>query len=239
MSLPGTSASIHNPTNDKSLVARPDDYDGTESKYQVWKRQVRIFLHAHQARLATDEDKILLIVSYMKTGKAQHWVQPIIDEILDGRVRTPLLTVVLFWTLANAVFLPPALQANAALTLDRLTQGKMTAEAYFTEFDILTQQAGYDVADFDTMKIRMANRSLNKGLITNIHNTTTLPTTWAAYKMRATQLDNNWRISQSAQIDPSLTSSNVKRSNNPFHPFVPNPYIAPAPIKDPNAMDID
>ena len=85
MSLPGTAGSMHNPANDKSLVARPDDYDGAEAKYQVWKRQVRIFLHAHQTRVTTDEDKILLIASYMKTGKAQRWVQPIIDEILDGK----------------------------------------------------------------------------------------------------------------------------------------------------------
>ena len=85
MSLPGVAGSMHNPSNDKSLVARPDDYDGAEAKYQIWKRQIRIFLHAHQARLATDEEKILLVTSYMKTGKAQRWVQPIIDEILDEK----------------------------------------------------------------------------------------------------------------------------------------------------------
>ena len=239
MSLHGVGGSMHNPSNDKSLVARPDDYDGAEAKYQVWKRQVRIFLHAHQTRLTTDEDKILLVASYMKIGKAQRWVQPIIDEILDGKTRTPPLTITLFWTLADAVFLPPALQANAALALDRLTQGKMTAEAYFTEFDILAQQAGYDAADFDTMKIRTANRSLNKSLVANIHNTTTLPTTWDTYKTRATQLDNNWRISQSARIDAPSSTPNVKRSNNPFRPFVPNPYVAPTPVRDPNAMDVD
>ena len=222
MSFPGTSGSMHNPANDKSLVARPDDYDGAEAKYQVWKRQVRIFLHAHQTRLTTDEDKILLVASYMKIGKAQRWVQPIIDEILDGKTRTPPLTITLFWTLADAVFLPPALQANAALALDRLTQGKMTTEAYFTEFDIFAQQAGYDAVDFDTMKIRTVNRSLNKSLVANIHNTTTLPTTWDTYKTRATQLDNNWHISQSACIDTPSSTPNIKRSNNPFRPFVSN-----------------
>ena len=72
----------------------------------------------------------------------------------------------------------------------------MTTEAYFTKFDIFAQQAGYDAVDFDTMKIRTVNRSLNKSLVANIHDTTTLPTTWDMYKTRATQLDNNWRISR-------------------------------------------
>ena len=240
----GVASSQHNPanTNERSLVARPDDYDGAEASYQTWKRQVRIYLRAHQARLTTDEDQVLLAASYMKSGKAQRWVQPIVDEILDGKVRTPPLTVSVFWTLADAVFLPPALQANAALSLDRLIQAKLTAEAFFTEFDILAQQAGYEATTFDSMKIRTANRNLNKSLVANIHNTTTLPATWDDYKKRAVQLDNNWRISQSARLDDrsSSSSSNVKKSNNPFRSYVAQaPAASPVVYKDPNAMDVD
>ena len=201
--LGGAAASQHNPanTNEQSLVACPNDYDGTEALFQVWKWQVCIYLRAHQARLITDEEKILVAASFMKTGKAQCWVQPIIDEILDGKVCTPPLMINVFWTLANAVFLTPALQANAALSLDRLVQGKLTAEAFFTEFNILAQQAGYKATTFDSMKLRTANRNLNKSLVTNIHNMTMLPTTWDDYKKRAMQLDNNWQISQSARLN--------------------------------------
>ena len=68
MSTAGVSAYQHNPNNDRSLVAHPDDYDGAEATYQMWKRQVHIFLHAHQARLTTDKDGILLVALYMKHG---------------------------------------------------------------------------------------------------------------------------------------------------------------------------
>ena len=97
-------------------------------------------------------------------------------------VRTPLLMIAAFWKLADAIFLPPTLQANTSLSLERLVQGKSTAEAYFTKFNILAQQAGYDPTSFDMMKIRLVNKNLNKSLIANIHNTTMLPADWDAYK---------------------------------------------------------
>jgi hypothetical protein len=178
----------------------------------------------------------------MKSGMAQQWVQVIVEEILDGKVRNPPLTIASFWKLTDAVFLPPALQANATLSLDRLVQGKLTAEAFFTEFDILTLQAGYDATTFDAMKIRMANRNLNRSLVANIHNTTMLPTTWEAYKTRAIQLDNNWRISQSAHPDDrsSSTRPNMRKDNNPFRPYATQRHAAaPVIYKDPNAMDVD
>jgi len=131
-------------SNDKSLVARPDDLDGSEMAYPSWKRQVRIYTFVNPQRAVTDNDKILLAASYMKTGRAHRWVIPIVNEILDRKTCMPALMIALFWHAANQIFLPLALQANATLSLDRLVQGNLTADAYFVEFDILVVQAGYD-----------------------------------------------------------------------------------------------
>jgi hypothetical protein len=238
----GVASSMHAPSSsDKSLVARPNDFDGSEATYPSWKRQVRIYTFANATRAPDDNDKVMLAASYMKTGRAHRWVIPYVDAILDGKIFTPPLTIARFWQLADQVFLPPALQANAAISLDRLVQGNLTAEAYFVEFDIFATQAGYEAVEFDTMKIRTANKNLKQALVANIHNTETLPTTWNKYKERAVNLDNNWRISRSARMDVSSPSSSSTRqkSNNPFRPYAQphQPYVAPA--RDPNAMDVD
>jgi hypothetical protein len=134
-------------------------------------------------------------------------------------------------------------QADAAFKLESLLQGKLTAEGYFIEFDLLASQADLTTTHFDTYKIRLANRRLNQALVDNIHNITTLPTAWDAYKARAIQLDNNWRIGQQARNDPRPTIIHPQNQQQKFwqtkaHPDAPS-YQSRPPTRDPNAMDVD
>jgi hypothetical protein len=89
-------------------------------------------------------------------------------------------------------------QADAAFKLESLMQGKLSAEGYFIEFDLLTSWADLTAAHFDAYKIRLSNRRLNRALVDNIHNITTLPTTWDAYKADPArqQLENRLAVSQ-------------------------------------------
>jgi hypothetical protein len=148
----------------------------------------------------------------MQEGKVARWADAAIDHMLAGTFgyntttttpasgSTPVSTTTTFqkytwaefWSLADDVFNPPNVQANAALKLDKLRQEKLSAEEFFIEFDLLAATAGYDNTTFDSVKIRLANQRLNNALVANIHNVDVLPTTWEAYKKRAIALDNNW-----------------------------------------------
>ena len=139
-----------------------------------------------------------------------------------------------FWTVADEVFNPPNTQNNTALNLDQLQQGRLSAEEFFIEFNMLARIAGYDDVQFDLLKIRLANQRLNKSLVANIHNTTTLPKTWEDYRARAVALDNNWRIGRASRPANALNISNSaprpQQLNNPFRQ---------QQRRDPNAMEVD
>jgi hypothetical protein len=209
------------PSTLRSLVAIPTSYDGSESDYPTWKRQVKLYVRANAAQLPDHESKQLVALSYMKSGKAARWSNTVIDHLLAGTfgyntvttATTPAQTTFnmytwdQFWDVADAVFNPPNTQNNAAIKLDKLHQGQMSAEEYFIEFDMLAGTAGYNDIMFDQIKIRTANQSLNKALVANIHNIDHLPTTWEGYKTRTIALDNNWRIGRAARSSDKSSSN--------------------------------
>jgi hypothetical protein len=87
-----------------------------------------------------------------------------------------------FWNLADGVFNPLNVQADATIKLDKLQQEKMSAEELFIEFNILAATASYAETHFDLLKIHFANQHLNNALIANIHNIAIFLTSWEAYK---------------------------------------------------------
>jgi hypothetical protein len=140
-----------------------------------------------------------------------------------------------FWGLADNVFNPPDVQNDAAIKLADLRQGSSAAEVFFIEFDMQAGLAGYDDSTFDIMKICMANQQLNKALVDNIHNTSSLPTMWQPYKDRAIALDRNFRTGRAARANKTLGSSTAFPRQQQQH----QPVAAYKPQRDPNAMDVD
>jgi hypothetical protein len=215
-----------------SLITIPKSFDGDETKYPTWKRQVKLYVKANGAQLPDDESKQLVALSYMQEGKAARWANAAIDHMLGGTfgqnitttaavpatASTPAVPAVTtfavftwdqFWGLADNVFNPPDVQNDAAIKLADLQQGSMVAEVFFIEFDMQAGLAGYDDSTFDTMKIRLANQQLNKALVDNIHNTASLPTTWQPYKDRAIALNRNFCTGRAARANKMSGSSNA------------------------------
>jgi hypothetical protein len=57
-------------TSKKSSVAKPDEYDGTSSKYEKFIRQVELYVLANRTQFPDDNSKILFVLSYMTEGLA-------------------------------------------------------------------------------------------------------------------------------------------------------------------------
>jgi uncharacterized protein YmfQ (DUF2313 family) len=245
----------------RSLVAPPKSFDGNEEQYPTWKRQVKLFIRANAAQLPTDESKQLVALSHMQDGKASRWADMITEHIIAGTfgetIAIPAVAAVAatgntparaavpastrftpatwdqFWGLADTVFNPPNTQNDAALKLDRMTQGQKSAEEFFIEFNMQADLAGYADAAFDTHKIRLCNQRLNKALVDNIHNTATLPTTWTDYQTRARALDNNFRIGRAVRAGKNTMITPPQRQQ-------PNAQSQQRqPTRDPYAMEVD
>jgi len=230
----------------KALLAPPTFFDGSEESYPAWKRQVQLFVLSNNAHYPDDAARQMTALSYMRDKKAFHWATSIIDQIIAGSITTPSTytrTWAEFWTQADVIFNPPNAATDAAFKLETLVQGKLSAEEYFIEFDLLAARAELTAAHFDPYKIRLANRQLTRALVNNIHNTDTLPTTWATHKTRATTLDNNWRIGQQARaLDPRPAPRSQNQGNTswkaPANPAALAAYHQNRPpARDPNAMD--
>jgi Retrotransposon gag protein len=177
-------------TAPKIPMLLPDAFDGSESQYPKVKRQVKTLVMVNKAHFIDDVSKILCASSFMKTGRASLWINAIVDELLDGKVKTWDD----FWKEANATFYLPSVKADATHQLTMLIQGKTTAADFFTKFNLLADLAGYGDTAFDHHKITLANACINQALMLNVHATTNDITTWAAYKKRAIILNNNWCI---------------------------------------------
>ena len=237
----------------KSLVAEPDKYDRNTKTYTQWKRQVWTYIHANQRAIVNDDERIIVALSYMRgENKAGRWATFVTDKILDHPNETPTYTQ--FWDLADQIFLPPNKANDAAVQLENLVQGQLSAEEYFIEFEMLADRAGYADTAFDTLKIRLACRKLAKALVDNIHNTDNIPTTWQDFMKRVTALDNNWRISDSRTTNAAQTLRGTPQGqqnprwatmqpsnqaqNRPAHPIYQQNRLA-SPYRDLNAMDVD
>jgi hypothetical protein len=77
MSTSATTASVqqsmHNPANaglGRSLVAEPSDFDGSEGKYEKWKRQVKLYVLANERHFPTDNSKLIAATSYTQPEKS-------------------------------------------------------------------------------------------------------------------------------------------------------------------------
>ena len=233
----------------KALLATPSFFDGSEEKYLAWKQQVQIFVISNEDHYKSDTARQMTALSYMREKKALRWATSIITDIIARSLATPSTytrTWAEFWAAADTVFNPPNSENDAAYKLEDLKQGTLSAEEYFIEFDLLATQANLTATHFDTYKIRLADRKLNRALQQNVYNTSTRPTTWATYKTRATALDNNWRIGVQARAsDPRPTPrpqqpQQQQQPNNSSWKTQPPPgaqWYQNRPGRDPNAMD--
>jgi hypothetical protein len=65
-------------TAPKLKVTEPDSVDGSPTRFCDWKRQLLIYIHTHH--IIEDDDKILLVLLYMKSRTANAWATRYFDE---------------------------------------------------------------------------------------------------------------------------------------------------------------
>ena len=229
----------------KSIVNKPNDYNGSEAKYDSWKRQVRIYVLANKASFASDLDRVLVALSFMKTGKANRFAQAAFDNIIEEPAEW-LGDWKSFWEQMDAAFLPADAKADAARDLNAWKQDQLSADEYFIEFDMLATRAGYSASAFDPFKIRLAMENLNRGLVRNLH-LQDVPSDWESFKTAAARMDRNYRaglrvLQQSTrsrqQTRPTATSTYPTSTTT-----TPSTYQGQgrtqASTRDPDAMDVD
>lgn len=208
-------------TTDKSLIPRPDDFDGTE--YKKFKRQIFLYLQANRKHLQDDEDKIALVLGHMKKGVAAEWAGNYMDTHQMAAVPVPE-SYVDFMAKLDLGFTNPNEQPDAQAKLSSLRQGSKTVEEFFLEFDTLRRLAGY-ASGHDAYLIELLEKALHREIITTIYASDTLPTTFDSWRKKATNIgglqQRLHRITKSTWAPRPNTTTQHPRPTAPGHTSSP------------------
>jgi hypothetical protein len=185
--------SNHMDTDERGGARAPDVFDGTSSKFRLFKQQVKLYIATSGDRFPNDLSKILFALSYIRGGAAGEWAASLAEEYID-RIKSS--TWLNFWIMLEARFIDKNAQERARLQLDHLTQGNKTANEYFLEFALLAANAGIDTSKPELFpQLRsIINKNMNGALIDKVYMSDNIPTTMETYAKRIEALDAIWRM---------------------------------------------
>ncbi len=231
---PGLQVPAAPPTREIQLNA-PPTFDGNRKKFNNFLQAVLLHISLNAHIFNTNELNIRFTLSFLTEKEAAQWRESWVQRNnAAGAITYP--TWAAFEAELSAAFQPIDLVGNAMHKLETLRQGGKTAEELNTERDLLVGQAAIG-ADSAATFIKAYQKVLNRSLLEKILDGDTVPTTIDSWKLKAVQLDNNYRRKMAIL---GKTRDNHGQNTGGGRPFCPaytmNTY---APQRDPNAMDVD
>lgn len=146
----------------KSIVAKPEMFDGDKNKWMGWSRQMLLYLKRFEVE-PTDQQKILIILSFMcGENAAGRFADLYMLQHIDGLHKASFLD---FIEKLTAVFQPCALCCQAEEKLLNLKQGKETVEDFITKMRQLVLEAEYDVVTHGRILIGIIRRGIHNDVV--------------------------------------------------------------------------
>ncbi|KAJ3819310.1 hypothetical protein F5880DRAFT_1616576 [Lentinula raphanica] len=139
----------------KPLLAPPDVFNGDFSKFQTWNRTLISYIRelVQTNQVTSDNRAISIALSYMKGGRADDWVDVLIDDHCNEQTGVWNITFNDFLDKLKKDFTSVAKEKEARDRLKYIRQGKTSAEDFFKEFELLVKEAGYDKDDDYVLEI--------------------------------------------------------------------------------------
>ena len=209
-----------------------DPFDGDQTKYRTFLRQLQLLYLVEEETYNTPARKIQRALASMTGGFAEEWANARTDEfIATGNFGS--------WSgfqdLMDRTFQTSNLRDEAFAKLRALKQRKLAAREFFTQFDYLAGLAGLNEAQHGHVLIDMLKVSINFDLLDRLYTADALPTTYTGWKEKTIRLD-----------DLRIQRREIGNYARPPLMYAPRPTTTPAPSAprttapaDPNAMAID
>ena len=175
----------------KKHVQKLDDFIDVKDA-DKFKRQIFVYTSEYSADLDTDEKQIRFALSFMKGGLPEKFAANFIDQVINQAVAGAYDwgSLAAFKTRFNEAFEDKNKKSNAKNEIALLKQGSKTAEEFFAEFDQLAFVAGYNDRHHSDILIKLIKSTIHANIIDSIYNGGSLPTTYATWKARVTDIDN-------------------------------------------------
>ena len=217
-------------------MATPDNFDGSSSKADTFLSQLALYFHGR--RVNSDDDKVILALSYMKGGTAGPWAKLKVKEFTKEGVCDWDTFVAEF----QGTFGDPNPAGTARHKMNQLRQGNHSADEYVASFRELKDDTRYNTAAL----IEKFEQGLNPVLADKIYALPEMPTTLDSWISWAIKLDRQWR---QREANKKLLGQFPKATSLPSKPIKNNSNSTPAPSSQQSAnqskqtdvvpMDID
>lgn len=207
----------------KPTAAKPREYDGGPD-YLDFRRECVLYMTANRHNLPDDHDRILFILSYMKTGTAATWAQVYYDTCQHNGNLTIIDSTHDFLARLDETFDDPNRAEKALSEFQTMVQGNSTADEFFARFEIVRGKAKLTDAVHDVFIIDRLKHALNEIVVRGVMRSIPAPTTYIGWKAQAIAVD---RTEQ--QIRHTF---GTRRSTQPF---VPRPPIVRLPAANQQA----
>lgn len=168
-------------------VAKPDCFDGSESKLDGFLHALLLVFRAEPNAYADDDARITYTLSYMKAGRAQAWARRFMEK--HGHCQSYFYSWNDFTTLLRESFGTADPTVVAVDKLRKLHQGSMSADEYIVAFE---EQEAYTGWDDKALKDQF-ELGLKPGLTASIYRLSDMPEDLAGWKAWARKLDRQWR----------------------------------------------
>ncbi|GJF00542.1 hypothetical protein PsYK624_168350 [Phanerochaete sordida] len=171
-------------------VAKPNIFDGQESKLDAFLHQLQLVFWADASAYANENSRITYALSYMKQGRALAWAQRFMEVHLRP-VSPPLydITYNVFEEMLKISFGAADPTLNAVDKLRKLQQGSMSADEYIVAFEEHEPHTQWD----DKALKDQFELGLSPGLAASIYRLEKMPETLSGWKTWAHRLDRQWR----------------------------------------------
>ncbi|KAL5521268.1 hypothetical protein ACEPAG_9191 [Sanghuangporus baumii] len=173
----------------KKGVAPPREFSGGDN-YVDFRREVLLYLTSYESRFQDDKDKIMFVLSYLKSGSASTWAENYVEWASQSGSLTITDTWAAFLDKLNISFEDPNRHQKAFDKLDKMRQGEQEADKFLNDFDIERVRAGLTKSEHDGTLIAKLMKALNSAVVKGVMRTDPAPTTYAQWRKRAVTVDN-------------------------------------------------
>ena len=215
----------------KTDTAKPRKYSGG-ADYVDFRREVRLYIAANESKLKSSKDKILFTLTYLEGGHAATWAENYVEKnTRDGELEIEE-TWSEFLAALDKSFDDPSRFDKAMRQFEQMTQGGLTTEEFFAQFDIVRTKAGLTKKEHDPIVINRLKRALNVRVVEGVIRSAATLKTYENWKEQAIQVDKlEQQIREiNAERRRTIPSAVMSKPVQPSQPVRPPVQILPRPI---------
>src|SRR5882762_7610709 len=174
-------------SEDKALNVRTlTPFTGKRERLANFIRECNLCMWGNEKRFATEQIKVVFVLSYMKDGTTEHWRNMHVQEMMENKRGCTDSWNALAAQLEKD-FHDSNLADNRLTEVEMLRQGTGSADEYTVKFNTLIEETNIKE---DALRLRYYMKGINASLVYKVYGLIPVPDTLALWQEKAIMYDN-------------------------------------------------